>query len=49
MTGERVKELLTDFYMTPTNFELVGDLHKAMDSVASSSLPLRSIGDDETP
>ncbi|EFO61773.1 Hypothetical protein GLP15_2200 [Giardia lamblia P15] len=49
MTGEKVKEILTDFYMTPTNFELVGDLHKAVDSAVSSSLPLRSIGDDEAP
>ena len=49
MTGEKIKEILTDFYMTPTNFELVGDLHKALDSSASSSLPLHSVGDDEAP
>lgn len=49
MTGENIKEILTDFYMTPTNFELVGDLHKAMDGSVSGSIPLRSVGDDEVP
>lgn len=49
MTGKNIQEALTDFYMTPTNFELVSDLHKAMNESASSSIPLRSVGDDEAP